>query len=147
MSHFTYPALLEAGDEDGTVVVTFPDVPEAITNGHGRADALEQAADALGLALLMYAKEGRELPRPRQGPGLTPVSVEADVAAKLAVLDAFRASGLSKSELARRLDRDEKQVRRILDPMHATKLPMLRAALAVLGRRLVIGVESIPTAA
>ena len=68
------------------------------------------------------------------------------MAAKLAVLDAFRASGLSKPELSRRLGRDE-EVRRILDPMHPTKLPTLRAALAALGRRLVIGVEEIPTAA
>lgn len=147
MTMFTYPVLLEDGHEEGAVVVTFPDVPEAITNGRGQADALEQASDALGLALLMYAKEGRELPRRRASVGSTSVSVEADVAAKLAVLDAFRASGLSKSELSRRLGRDEKEVRRILDPMHPTKLPMLRAALAALGRRLVIGVEDIPTAA
>ncbi len=147
MMMFTYPALLEDGDEEDAVVVTFPDIPEAITNGRGRADALEQASDALGLALLIYVKEGRELPRARARAGSTSVSVEVDVAAKLAVLDAFRESGLSKSELSRRLGRDEKEVRRILDPMHPTKLPMLRAALAALGRRLVIGVEEIPTAA
>lgn len=146
MLTFTYPALIETGDETG-LVVSFPDVPEAITQGDDRADALVQASEALGLALLVYAREGRVLPKAgRSGIGATPISVEPEVAAKLAVLDAFRAAGTTKSELARRLGRDEKEVRRILDPMHATKLPALTAALAALGRRLVIGVEVIPEA-
>lgn len=146
MQTFTYPAVLEPGDESG-VVVSFPDVPEAITEGDDQADAVAKAAEALGLALLAYARAGRALPVPgKVGGGLVPVTVEAEVAAKLAVLDAFRTAGISKSELARRLGRDEKEVRRILDPMHATKLPALTAALAALGRRLVIGVEVIPAA-
>ena len=33
--------------------------------------------------------------------------------------------------------------RRILDPMHPTKLPRLSKALAALGRRLVVGVKEI----
>ena len=57
-----------------------------------------------------------------------------------AVLESFVAAGISKSELARRIGRDEKEVRRILDPKHATKLPALTSALHALGRRLVVGV-------
>jgi antitoxin HicB len=63
------------------------------------------------------------------------------VAAKLAVLEAFRDAGITKAELARRLDKDEKEVRRILDPRHSTKLPALTEALHALGRRLVVAVE------
>jgi antitoxin HicB len=69
------------------------------------------------------------------------------VAAKLAVLEAFADAGISKSELGRRIGRDEKEVRRILDPLHPTKLPLLSAALAALGRRLVVGVEEADVAA
>jgi antitoxin HicB len=67
--------------------------------------------------------------------------VEPEIAAKIAVLEAFADAGISKAELARRIGKDEREVRRILDPMHATKLGALRAALSALGRRLVVGVE------
>jgi antitoxin HicB len=82
------------------------------------------------------------LPKPRvRGAGLVPIAVEPETAAKLALIEAVREAGISKSELARRLGKDEKQARRILDPMHPTKLVTLIAALRALGQRLVIGVE------
>ena len=146
MRTFTYRARLESGEREGVVVATFPDVPEAITQGEGEKDALREAEDALGTALLSYPLRGLPLPKPRtrNGPSVT---VAAEVAAKLAVLEAFAASGLSKSELSRRLDVSENEARRILDPMHATKLPRLSQALAVLGRRLIVGVERVAPAA
>jgi antitoxin HicB len=142
MITFVYYAKFEPGDEDG-IVVTFPDVPEAITQGDDMADARTQAEEALGLALLTYPE--RDLPIPAakaKGRGLKPIAVAPDVAAKLAVLDAFKRAKITKTELARRLGKDEKEVRRILDPRHATKLPALTAALSALGRRLVVGIEA-----
>ena len=137
---FTYRAALEPGEKDGVVVVTFPDVPEAITEGRGEADALREAEDALGVALLSYSVRGLALPKPRARSGGA-VTVAPEVAAKLAVLEAFAAAGISKTELARRLGVSENEARRILDPMHATKLPRLAEALSALGRRLIVGVE------
>jgi len=75
-----------------------------------------------------------------KGRDLIEISVATDVAAKLAVLESFAAAGITKSELARRIGKDEKEVRRILDPKHPTKLPALTAALRALGKRLVVGV-------
>jgi antitoxin HicB len=99
------------------------------------------AEDALGLVLLTYLERGRPLPRPRaRSRSLVEIAVAPDVAAKLAVLEAFDEAGISKSELARRIGKDEKEVRRILDPRHPTKLPALTAALRALGKRLVVGV-------
>ena len=63
------------------------------------------------------------------------------MAAKLAVLQAFAEAGISKAELGRRLGKDEKEVRRILDPRHPTKLSTLSEALRALGKRLVVAVE------
>jgi hypothetical protein len=57
-------------------------------------------------------------------------------------LGAFRNAGISKSEFGRKIGKDEKEVRRLLDPKHATKLSTLTEALRVLGRRLIIGVEA-----
>jgi antitoxin HicB len=143
---FAYRAVFEKGERPGTFVVTFPEVPEAITQGNGMAEARAMAADALGLALLAYARAGRRMPRAPRGGGET-IAVPPDVAAKLAVLAAFAESGLNQRELARRLGKDEKEVRRVLDPMHATKLATLSDVLRILGKRLFVGVESVPDAA
>ena len=48
---------------------------------------------------------------------------------------------LSKAELARRLQKDEREIRRILDPLHATKLSTLVETLSVLGRRMIVGIK------
>jgi antitoxin HicB len=94
-----------------------------------------------GLALLTYPARGPPLPRAKKHAGLVPVAVEPEVAAKLAVMDAVRAAGITKSEFAHRIGKDEKEARRILDPKHPTKLATLAEALRKLGQRLVIGVE------
>jgi antitoxin HicB len=141
MKTFAYLAKFEPGDRKG-IVVSFPDVPEAITQGRDMADARAMAEEALGLALLTYPERGLALPLARtRGRDLIAIAVMPQVAAKLAVLEAFQKSGMRKSELARRLGKDEKEIRRILDPRHDTKLPALTAALGALGHRLVVGVE------
>ena len=141
MKAYAYRAQFESGDRRGNIVVSFPDVPEAITQGRGEADARSMAEEALGLVLLSYLQHGKALPKPRaKGRGLIDVAVAPDVAAKLAVLEFFTAAGITKSELSRRIGKDEKEVRRILDPKHPTKLPALTAALRALGKRLVVGV-------
>jgi antitoxin HicB len=141
MREFVYGALFEPGDRRG-VVVTFPDVPEAITQGDDEDDARAMAEEALGLALLTYPQRGLPLPRrSTRRKGLVPVAIAPEVAAKLAVLEAFREAGITKSELARRIGRDEKEIRRVLDPTHATKLATLTAALRALGQRLVLRME------
>ena len=140
MRLFVYLARFEPGEERG-IVVSFPDIPEAITEGRDRADAYAQAEEALGLALLSYPVRGLPLPAPQaRRSGLIPVAVEPEVAVKLAVIEAVREAGISKSELARRIGKDEREARRILDPRHPTKLATLTAALRRLGHRLVITV-------
>jgi antitoxin HicB len=140
MRSYIYRAEFEKGSRRG-IVVSFPDVPEAITQGRDVADARIMAEEALGLALLTYLERGLPLPKARaKGRGLVEIAVAPNVAAKLAVLESFNVAGISKSELARRIGKDEKEVRRILDTRHPTKLPALTVALRALGKRLVVGV-------
>nr|WP_246790725.1 type II toxin-antitoxin system HicB family antitoxin [Bartonella alsatica] len=73
---YTYQAKLES-DPDGGFVVTFPDIPEAITAGENRTEALENAVEALGLALRSYPRRGLPLPVPQQYKGLVEVTVDA----------------------------------------------------------------------
>ena len=61
---FTYPCTLRK-DAEGRFVVRFRDVPEALTDGATRAEALSEATDCLGAALVGYMLEGRSLPHKR----------------------------------------------------------------------------------
>lgn len=139
--HYSYCAQMEP-DPDGGFLVVFPDVPEAVTHGENKEEARGNAAEALGLALRGYLIDGRDIPEPitKAGKGFVDIPVEATDALKLAVIVAFKASGISKCELARRLGKGETEARRILDPDHPTKLPVLEAALAVLGKKVLISV-------
>lgn len=141
MRSFTYPAKFTP-DED-TLMVTFRDVPPAITAGGDRAEALEMAEDALHVALLSYLDLNEDIPEPSAfQPGEVPVSLPAAVTMKLAVWIAWRGAGISKKDLASRLGCDEKEARRILDPDHKTKLEALENAMRALGQRFVVTVEA-----
>lgn len=57
-----YPARLT---KDGSnILVTFRDVPEAITFGVNEKEALENAVDALETGLSFYINNGRDWPEP-----------------------------------------------------------------------------------
>ena len=135
---YAYPARLKQHPD--SIIVTFRDLPEAITFGKDPDDALSSAIDCLDVALLMRLKheEGIPIPRkPKRGEVLIPASPQ--VAAKVAFVLAFRASGLTRVALAKRLGWAESEIRRLLDPNHATKLDRIDLALRALGRRLVVG--------
>ena len=117
-------------------------MPEAITQGDDLSDAKASASDALGLALRGYLVHGKPLPRSsRHLKGHVDVSVEAANALKLAVVEAFRAAGISKSEFARRIGKAETEAYGVLDPDHATKLASLEVALRALGKEVIISVK------
>lgn len=142
MRVFAYPVTLTNSTDLGGFVVTFKDVPEAITQGKDLPDTLWQAADCLEEAIAGRIRRGDVIPapsKPRRGQRLVPVP--APMAAKAALYLAMREAGISNLELARRLGCDEKEVRRMLDPRHATKLPRIQAALEILGKRLVLSME------
>jgi antitoxin HicB len=139
---FVYPARFERGDKPGVLVITFRDVPEAITQGKDEKDAIWQAADCLEEAIAGRIADGREIPRaskPARGERMIPVP--APMATKAALYLALREAGMTNVQLARKLGCDEREVRRMLDPRHPTKLPRIKEALDVLGKRLVVGLE------
>ena len=135
---YAYPVdVVEAADG---VTITCPDVPEMVTGGTTRGEAVERAADALVTALSLYVDDGRPLPRPSAGHGRPVVSVTALEATKLALHDAMLAAGLSNVELGRKLGLDEKSVRRLRDPLHRSHIGTVEAALRALGKRVEVSV-------
>lgn len=140
--YFAYPANVEP-DEAGFYLVTFPDFPEAATDGRSRQEALADAEDALEEAIAGRMNRQECIPDPSSAnASQVLILVPANMAVKAALYPAVKEQGVGSIELAERLGVDEKEVRRLLDPHHRSKLNRMEAALAVLGRKLVIGVES-----
>lgn len=140
MEEFAYPVVLEKAAEGG-YVVSFPDVPEALTQGEDEAEALMRAPDALETALEFYVEEGRPLPRPRRSRrGQRLVQPPAIACMKLGVYDAMQEQHVRKTDLARRLGWHLMQVDRLLDLQHSSRIDQLEAALGALGRKLLVRV-------
>jgi antitoxin HicB len=141
MVYLNYPIKLEAAKEGG-FVVSFPDVPEAFTQGEDKAEALLRASDALATALEFYTDAGEDLPRPgKPKKGQLTVSPRAQAAIKLSIYQAMREQHVRKADLARRLGWHMPQVDRLLDLHHASRLEHVEAALGALDRQLSVSVE------
>jgi antitoxin HicB len=135
---FDYP--VDLTPDDCTVLVTFPDVPEAITFGANEEDALLQAVDALETALSFYVEARKPLPVPSASGGRPTVCPSALECAKLGVYQAMTDQGIRKAELARRLGWHLPQVNRLFDLRHASRFDQIEAAARALGRRIEVRV-------
>ena len=136
-----YPLTLTP-DRNGTVIAAFPNVPEAGTVGNTEAQALERSQDALVVALSGYMDARRDIPRPsRPRRNQRAVSLPPMAAAKIAIYQAVRDQRLTQADLAQRLGCDARQVRRLIDLDHKSRFDQLEAALAALGKRLVVEVR------
>ena len=132
---FDYPVTLTPDGD--TVLVTFADVPEALTFGADEDEALLQAVDALETALSLYMDARKPLPAPSKAKrGQHTVRLSALEGAKLGVYQAMTEQGIKKAELARRLGWHMPQVDRLFDLRHASRLDQIEAAAHVLGKRL-----------
>ena len=132
---YNYPAEIER-DEDGRYVVGFPDFGWGATDGATRDEALTEAQDLLRELIAATMREGKDLPEPSRASRRRPLVVPPlPVALKAALYEAFREAGMSQRRLARDLDVAESEVRRMLNPDHATKAATIDGALRRLGKR------------
>lgn len=140
---FRYAATLST-DDNGTILVQFPDVPEAISFGEDEADALARGREALETALGAYIVDRRDIPAPAGKParGQRTVAVGLLAELKLSVYQAMRARGWRKADLARALAINPRQADRLFDLSHATPVRDLEAALAVCGRGFEVSVAA-----
>ncbi|WP_077174077.1 type II toxin-antitoxin system HicB family antitoxin [Yersinia proxima] len=133
-----YPVKLQK-DGDG-YFVSFPDIPEALTQGETREEALKMARDALVTAFDFYFEDNRPVPLPGKL-GDDFVSVPASVWAKVLLLNAMLEAGITNAELARRMGLKPQEVQRIVTLGHNTKIDTVEAALTALGKRLELSVR------
>lgn len=62
MKKLFYPAVFHKAEEGG-FWVSFPDIPECLTQGDDMQQAYEMAVEALGLALTTMENDGTQLPK------------------------------------------------------------------------------------
>ncbi len=144
---FAYAVVLTP-EPSGGFLVSCPDFPELLTEGDDRADAIEQATDALEEVFAARIRRGEEIPEPSilaEDASAVVLRVPPIMAAKAALALALRQTGMSQVALARKLGLDEKEVRRLLDPHHASKLASLQTALSALNRDVEIRVVEVAT--
>ncbi len=141
METLAYRVVLTPDDND-TLFVTCPDLPEVKTFGEDEDDAILRAVDAIGEAMAYRMAHREDIPEPRSGEGIL-VSLPAAEALKVRVYQALRASGVKRSELARRLGQHAPQVDRLFDLRHASKVDQLDAALRSVGKRLVFDITDV----
>ena len=139
---YAYPCQLTP-DEYGGVVATFPDVPEAITGGRDRDEALALAEDALAVALAGYVHEKWDIPTPSVAVvDQASVPVPAVVAAKLALYSAMKKQRITKVALAQRLGVSESAVRKLTNPDHRSHVNLVQKALRAVGHSLRVEVTA-----
>ncbi|MDR3175585.1 MAG: type II toxin-antitoxin system HicB family antitoxin [Desulfovibrio sp.] len=134
-----FPVILAPDENDGGYVVTFPDIPEAVTQGETEAEALNMARDALETALEFYFEDNRAVPRPsRPEPGQHSIDIPPSLSAKILLLNEMVTQNIRPAELARRLKMTPQAVTRMTDLRHTTRIDGIDAALRALGRRMEI---------
>jgi antitoxin HicB len=144
LTAYAYPVRVSRAREGGWLV-QFRDFPE----GHSQAEDGEDVID-IAEGLLQACIEGRlldsmEVTEPSAArPGEVLVSVPLETATKAALLSAVASSGTSRVALAKAVSMDEKEIRRMLDPRHSSKLPRLERVLKALGKDLTISVVDAP---
>lgn len=122
-------------DDNGTLLIQFPDIPEAAAVAETEGEAQVQAIEGLEAALQMYIDARRPIPATsfNGGPAAT---LDVSATAKLLLANEMVRQGMRKADLARALGVHPPQVDRLLDLGHASKIEAVEAALSVLGRRL-----------
>jgi antitoxin HicB len=143
---YGFPARLEP-DEEGRLVVHFPDLPEALTDGADEKEALAEASDCLSEALAGRINRAEDIPPPsRLRRGQHWVAPDPTMALKAALHSALRAHKMTVADLARRLDIDDRKAARLTDPRATSTLASLEAALSALGYAIAIEVHEKPAA-
>lgn len=143
IKHFNYSVQLTRQKEGG-YLVTFPDLPEAISQGDDMTSALHEAVDCLEEAIANRIAMKLPIPVPSKAKrGQHLIFLHGVMAAKAALYVAVKEKKLTNTALAKKLEWDEKEVRRVLDPHYQSSFPKIELALSAVGQRLDIGVAQL----
>jgi antitoxin HicB len=131
---FDYPLTLTP-DDNGTFLVTCPDLPEVTTFGETEEECLRMGALAVGEAVAARLARFQDVPPPGDAEGPR-VALDLQLSVKLLLMRALREDGKTRADLQRALGLHRPQIDRLFDPTHATRLDQYEAAFRAIGRRI-----------
>ena len=134
-----YPVVLTPDDND-TFLVTFPDIPGALTYGETETEALLWALDALETMLASYMDDRQPIPYPSSADGRPTVILPVVIAGKVILHNTLMDAGKRKADLARMLNMAPALIDRLLSLRHKSRIEQIETALAAFGKRLVVDV-------
>lgn len=136
-----FPAVLER-DDNGTWLITCPVLPEVTTFAEGEADWHDHARDAIEEAIAARMASWGDVPLPGGADLFASedtlhnrvVELSLQAALKLMLFRSCKHAGVSRAELARRLNWHREQVDRLFRLDHASRVDQLDTAVRAIGK-------------
>ena len=135
-----FPAKLER-DDNGTLLITCPALPEVTTFAETEADWHQHAQDAIEEAIAARMNSWSDVPLPdgeqlfshddSMAYRVVELSLQAEL--KLMLFHSCKQAGVSRAELARRLSWHREQVDRLFRLDHASRIDQIDAAVRAIG--------------
>jgi len=117
--------------------VSFPDVPEALTQGETMEEALIMGKDALETALEFYFEDERTVPLPSKlKQGQYVIELSPSFWAKVLLLNEMILQHVRPVDLARKLSIRPQEVTRLMQLKHPTKIDTISNAFNAIGKTL-----------
>ena len=132
-----YPIVMTP-DDNGTLLVTCPDLPEVTTFGEDEEDAQQRAIDAIEEALAARIAHRKEIPAGSPARNAVTVALPPLTSAKVELYLAAMEQGVTKATLRRELGLHGPQVDRLFNVRHSSKIEEIDRALHTMGKRLEI---------
>lgn len=123
--------------EDNAFVITCADLPELNSVAYSSESIQSEALDGIETTLTLYMAMGKAIPLPcKPTQNDTLVSLPLGVSIKVALYNEILSQGVSKAELARRLNWNQLQVDRLWCLNHSTQLEAIESAFLALDKEL-----------
>lgn len=136
-----YPAIFKYNREDKCYIISFPDLPEAISEADSLEEAYFNASEVLTLTLEGRIDEGMEIPKPSHRKKAKLIAPSAK--AQAALLMKWAKGKHTTAELARMLKTSWPAIARMENPHHSPNLRQLEKIAAAVGQKLIISMEPI----
>lgn len=130
-----YPVIIEPAGSG--FFVSFPDIPEALTQGETFEEALAMGKDALETALEFYFEDERTVPLPSKlKSGQAVVELSPSLWTKVLLLNEMVLQHVRPADLARKMSIRPQEVTRLMKLKHPTKIDTISSAFNAMGKTL-----------
>lgn len=136
-----YPVYVKP-DGDEYFEITCRDLPELNAIAYSKEDIEQQAQDALETTFMLYMTDRKTIPlasKKQDGEILVNLPLRYDF--KIALYNEALKQGITKAEMARRINATQKQIDRIWSVDHPTKLETLEEVFKALNKSVSLNIK------